>query len=95
MLNRRDFLKTAALGVAGLGLPLRALASRSEAGGRFGVHPFVESHPEAVFIMRTKVDHKLNSEAKKAAEAETKKAAEAETKSTPKTEATTPASSTS
>ncbi len=67
MMDRREFLKAAALGMAGLSLPVRALASRGQAGGRFGVHPFVESHPEAVFIMRTNVDHKLNAEAKKQA----------------------------
>jgi len=33
----------------------------------FAVHPFIESHPDAVFIMRTNVDVKTNSEAKKQA----------------------------
>ena len=31
----------------------------------FGVHPFIEQNPEAVFIMRTSVDVKTNSETKK------------------------------
>ena len=64
MLNRRDFLKTSALGLAGLSLPVRALASRQPAG-RFGVHPFVETRPEAVFIMRTRVDDMRNAAAKR------------------------------
>ena len=30
----------------------------------FGVHPFVEANPKAVFIMRTKVKHKFDNDAK-------------------------------
>jgi hypothetical protein len=67
MLNRRNFLKTAALGMAGLSFPFRTFATRSDSIRYFGVHPFVETHPEAVFIMRTQVDNKLNTEAKKQA----------------------------
>ena len=66
MLNRRTFLKTSgALGAFGLVRPIRALGSRNQTSGHFGVHPFIEGHPEAVFIMRTDVDIKTNSEAKK------------------------------
>src|SRR5512134_1810263 len=32
----------------------------------FGVHPFIEANPKAVFIRRTKVQHKLDSAAKQA-----------------------------
>ncbi|MHB9028346.1 MAG: twin-arginine translocation signal domain-containing protein, partial [Candidatus Latescibacterota bacterium] len=62
--TRRDFLKlvTVAGGAAALE-PVRALASRYQTTGYFGLHPFIESHPEAVFIMRTNVDQKMNSEA--------------------------------
>ena len=63
MLNRRDFLKSAAAG--GLGLvssPVFSEAQSKASNGFFGVHPFVESHPEAVFIMRTNVDVKTNAQ---------------------------------
>ena len=64
MLNRRKFLKTSALSAAGLSLPIRAIESRPQTKGYFGVHPFIENHPEAVFIMRTNVDEKMNAGAK-------------------------------
>ena len=66
MLNRRDFLKAAsAAGGMGIIRPIHSLASRSQnSAGFFNVHPFVERHPEAVFIMKTSVDVKTNSEAK-------------------------------
>jgi len=64
MVNRRGFIKTAALGTAGLVVPVRVIASRRQTKGHFGVHLFIENHPEAVFIMRTNVDRKMNSEAK-------------------------------
>jgi hypothetical protein len=38
-------------------------AAVSKPSGHFGLHPFVELHPEAVFIMRTHADYKTNSEA--------------------------------
>jgi hypothetical protein len=38
-------------------------AAASKPPGYFGVHPFVEQHPEAVFILRTHVDYKTNSDA--------------------------------
>jgi len=66
MLNRRDFLKTASA-VGGLGLTgrINALDSRQQdSSGFFGVHSFIESHPDAVFIMKTDVDVKTNSPAK-------------------------------
>ena len=64
MLNRRNFLKTSTLAAAGLSLPIRAIASRNQTKGYFGVHPFIDNHPEAVFIMRTNVDEKMNAGAK-------------------------------
>ena len=65
MSNRREFLKTSALLSGSLGLIGRVpvLAAESKPSGYFGVHPFVEQHPEAVFIMRTQVDRKTNSAA--------------------------------
>ncbi|MFC1528523.1 DUF362 domain-containing protein [Candidatus Latescibacterota bacterium] len=73
MVNRRTFLKSAAaLGTASIlssscaaVKPIRKLESRYQTSSEhFGVHPFVEEHPEAVFIMHTDVDIKTNSEAK-------------------------------
>jgi hypothetical protein len=66
MLNRRDFLKAASL-TGGLGAikPIEAIASRYQtSSGFFTVHPFVENHPDAVFIMKTNVDVKTNHDAK-------------------------------
>ena len=67
MVNRRDFIKTvSAAGLAGLTKPIRALASRhQDSSGFFGVHPFIEAHPNAVFIIKTNVDVKTNADAKK------------------------------
>jgi hypothetical protein len=43
--------------------PASIFAGASKPSGYFGVHPFVEQHPEAVFILRTHVDYKTNSDA--------------------------------
>jgi hypothetical protein len=43
--------------------PVDIFANPPKPTGHFGVHPFVERHPEAVFIMRTHVDYKTNSTA--------------------------------
>ncbi len=67
MLNRRRFLKTAAVTAGGAAAlsPLQALGSRYQnSTGFFGLHDFVENHPESVFIMRTDVDVKTNNTAK-------------------------------
>ena len=65
MFNRRDFLKSSSLLCGSLGFIGRAsiFTAASKPSGYFGVHPFVEHHPEAVFILRTHVDYKTNSDA--------------------------------
>jgi hypothetical protein len=65
MINRRDFLKSSSLLCGSLGIfgPASIFAAESKPSGYFGVHPFVERHPEAVFILRTHVDYKTNSAA--------------------------------
>lgn len=69
MITRRRFMQTvAAAGTSALASPIHALTSRKQVStGYFGVHPFIESHPEAVFIMKTDVDQKMNADAKKSA----------------------------
>ena len=68
-IDRRTFLRT--IGAAGTTLVLnphdllgRTLSTRSD---YFGIHPFIENHPDAVFILATNVDTKLNSSAIKQA----------------------------
>ncbi len=57
MLNRRSFMKTMAVAGGAMALePVRISASRFQASGFFGTHPFIDNHPDAVFIMRTGVD---------------------------------------
>jgi hypothetical protein len=65
MFSRRDFLKSSSLLCGSLGFIGRAsiFAAESTPSGYFGVQPFVEQHPEAVFILRTHVDYKTNSDA--------------------------------
>jgi uncharacterized protein (DUF362 family) len=65
MVDRRYFLKSLAAGGAAVALnPAELFASqRGLASPYFGVHSFVESHPDAVFIMRTNVDVKTNATA--------------------------------
>jgi hypothetical protein len=65
--DRRSFIRYSF--VAGTGLmvsPLKALAGKAEAS-LFGVHPFVQDNPDAVFIMRTHIDVKTNGAAIKEA----------------------------
>jgi len=66
MITRRRFLSKAALGAAGLGAAVIRTKDVSGANGRFGLHPFIENHPEAVFIMRTDLHDKMDDEAKNA-----------------------------
>ena len=64
MVNRRGFLKASSVLCGSLGVdPASVFAGVSNPSRYFGVHPFVEQHPEAVFILRTHVDRKTNSEA--------------------------------
>jgi uncharacterized protein (DUF362 family) len=66
-MDRRTFLKTAVVAGGALLLnPARKLDSYyQKSSGFFGVHPFIEKNPGAVFIMRTAVDKKTNSDLKK------------------------------
>jgi hypothetical protein len=66
-MDRRAFLKTAAgMGLAANALPsLGLLGNEGAAAAYFGLHPFIEAHPEAVFIRPTHVAAKNDSEAKR------------------------------
>lgn len=64
--SRRDFLRTGAVASAGLaassalpGAPARVPQAY------FGLHPFIEANPKAVFIRRTNVPHKMDEAAKR------------------------------
>jgi uncharacterized protein (DUF362 family) len=66
-MDRRKFMKT--IGTAGTAVllnPMDILLRRAMASPRyFGLHPFIEAHPEAVFIKRTHVSIKTDAEANK------------------------------
>ena len=63
---RREFLKTTGVGAVGMLLgPTQVLGSRLSSASFFGLHPFIEAHPEAVFIKKTNVAVKTDSEGMK------------------------------
>ena len=66
MLTRREFLRTSVLAAAGA-IPGVRLAGASFVlpQAYFGLHPFIESNPKAVFVRRTHVAHKMDEEAKR------------------------------
>jgi uncharacterized protein (DUF362 family) len=63
--SRRDFLRTSSVAAAGAaaGVTLPAAPNRIPQA-HFGVHPFIEANPKAVFIRRTHVPHKMDEESK-------------------------------
>lgn len=57
----------AAAGAATVATPIHPVQSRTQdSSGFFSVHPFIENNPDAVFIMRTNIATKTESDAKKA-----------------------------
>ena len=65
--TRRNLLESGLkAGVAAAAGAVRAATAgqHSEPHRFFGVHPFIGAHPGAVFIRRTSVVHKMDSEAK-------------------------------
>jgi uncharacterized protein (DUF362 family) len=60
-LSRRDFLRAGTGLVAGSAFGASTRAPQSY----FGLHPFIESNPKAVFIRRTKVPHKMDEASKR------------------------------
>jgi hypothetical protein len=67
MISRRDVMRYSAWlgGSLAVADQIPVFAGESKPSGYFGVHPFVEEHPEAVFILPTHVDRKTNSDAAK------------------------------
>jgi hypothetical protein len=67
ILDRRSFIRSSL--VAGTGFllnPLKAMSEKADTN-LFGVHPFVQDNPHAVFIWRTSIDTKTNADAIKEA----------------------------
>lgn len=66
-LSRRDFLRAAPIGAAAIsGSDLLAAPARLPKS-YFGLNPVIEQNPKAVFILRTRVPHKMHEESKRAA----------------------------
>ncbi len=65
IVDRRNFLKrVAGCGAASLAYPAAGLlGEEAPASYSFGLHPFIEAHPEAVFIRRTNVASQADSNA--------------------------------
>lgn len=67
-MKRREFIKLIVSIGAGSAIfdPMEVVVKRALSAPRyFALHPFIESHPEAVFIKRTNVTSKTDSEAKR------------------------------
>jgi len=64
-LTRRDVLQCGLAAVAGSLAPV-ARTSRAAPASYFGLHPFIEQNPKAVYIRRTHVAHKMDADAKRA-----------------------------
>jgi len=67
MSDRRNFLKRVTIGSAALMNPAIILRGANLPTNYYSVHPFVLTNPDAVFIMRTNIASKTDSEAKKQA----------------------------
>lgn len=67
--TRRGFLKTASMAGASVLLSPSIAIGRSQGRtfSHFGLHPFIEAHPQAVFILQTNVDAMTNAPAIKTA----------------------------
>ncbi len=62
-MKRREFFQIAA-GAGAVFATGRSWASSRPAASHFGLHPFIESHPEAVFVLRTNVTDRKDATAK-------------------------------
>lgn len=65
MVTRRKFVKAiSAAGSVSLINPLSAFSQATPGLQGYGIHPFIENNPDAVFVMRTQVNSKFNSSQK-------------------------------
>jgi uncharacterized protein (DUF362 family) len=64
MIDRREFLRFGALAATVVLPRFGTAAPVQRATGYFGLHPFIEKNPKAVFIRRTNVRHKMDGPAK-------------------------------
>lgn len=62
-MERRDFLKRLSIISSALVIDSRNIFPRDYNSVYFGMHDFIESNPDAVFIFRTSIDSKANSAA--------------------------------
>ena len=66
MTSRREFLRAGALTASFAAARLDfAAASTRQPQSYFGLHPFIEANPKAVFLRRTNVPHKMDEAAKR------------------------------
>jgi uncharacterized protein (DUF362 family) len=61
MYSRREFLRIASLAGSAVALKTNTLFAGPRTTQYFGLNDFIESHPDAVFILKTNVDAKTNS----------------------------------
>jgi hypothetical protein len=65
MVSRRDFIRTGAAAAAATAANVNLSAAPARTPqAYFGLHPFIESNPKAVFIRRTNVPDKMHEESK-------------------------------
>src|SRR5436190_6424438 len=65
MVSRRDFIRTGALAAAGAATNANLTGAPARVPQAFfGLHPFIEQNPKAVFIRRTNVPDKMHEESK-------------------------------
>ena len=62
-MQRREFLQIAA-GAGSILATGRSWALSRRPASHFGLHPFIEAHPEAVFVLRTNVSDRKDAAAK-------------------------------
>jgi uncharacterized protein (DUF362 family) len=64
VLSRREFLRAGTLAAGGAAAAVVHASPGRSPKPYFGLHPFIEAHPKAVFLRRTRVPHKMDAEAK-------------------------------
>ncbi len=63
MVSRRDFIKASALAGGAVFLNIHKSWGRSSTSEFFALNDFIQTHPDAVFILRTSVDEKTDTSA--------------------------------